>query len=433
MELQTYKNKRICVAISGGVDSVALLHFLKTQEGACGFTLSALHCEHGIRGEESLEDMRFVERYCRDLGVELTVFQEDCPQLAKQEKISLETAARKFRLRCFESLISSKKADFIATAHHLGDEAETVLFRLARGSSLSGAKGMTERDGYLIRPLLSWTKLEIESYVKENGLSYRVDSTNLDNEYTRNKLRHEVLPKLEEAVDGASGNLARFATLAGEDDELLYAFAKELLVETDEGYLVKFSDKKPLFRRASLLALKGLGLEKDYTALHLEQAFALQSLERGAKCTLPKDILAIKTADGVAFCKATKKERAEKAKTQPFTTAGFDGGEYVVSVSSAPIEETGRWRVLKMDAGKLPQDAVFRFREEGDYMERFGGGKKSLKKFFNEKKIDVAERAYLPLIAVGDEIYAVCGVEISEKLRVGESSEKILYLALAKK
>ena len=292
---------------------------------------------------------------------------------------------------------------------------------------------MTERDGYLIRPLLSWTKLEIESYVKENGLSYRVDSTNLDNEYTRNKLRHEVLPKLEEAVDGASGNLARFAALAGEDDELLYAFAKELLVETDEGYLVKFSDKKPLFRRASLLALKGLGLEKDYTALHLEQAFALQSLERGAKCTLPKDILAIKTADGVAFCKATKKERAEKAKKQPFTTAGFDGGEYVVSVSSAPIEETGRWRVLKMDAGKLPQDAVFRFREEGDYMERFGGGKKSLKKFFNEKKIDVAERAYLPLIAVGDEIYAVCGVEISEKLRVGESSEKILYLALAKK
>lgn len=433
MELQAYQNKTICVAISGGVDSVVLLHFLKAQESVCGFSLSAVHCEHGIRGEESLEDMRFVEHYCRSLGVALTVFQEDCIALAKREKMSLETAARNFRKRAFESLISSQKADFIATAHHLGDEAETVLFRLARGSSLSGAKGMAETDGYLIRPLLSWSREKIEKYAEENGLSYRVDSTNLDNEYTRNKLRHEVLPRLEEAVAGASGNLARFALLAGEDDELLYAFAKELLAETDEGYLVEFSEKKPLFRRASLLALKGLGLEKDYTALHLEQVFALQGLERGSKCTLPQNIVAVKECGGIAFRKAVQKQRVEKTAACPFTKDGFDGGAYVVSVSSVPMEENGRWRVLKLDGGKLPQDAVFRFREEGDYIEKFGGGKKSLKKFFNEKKTPVEEREYLPLIAVGNEIYAVCGVEISEKLRVDAGCKNIFYIALCEK
>lgn len=431
MELQAYQNKTICVAISGGIDSVVLLHYLNARKTACGFVLSAIHCEHGIRGEESLSDMRFVEAYCHDLGVPLTIAQEDCVALAKAEKVSLETAARNFRKRAFENMISTRQADFVATAHHQSDEAETVLFRLARGSSLTGAKGMSEQDGFLIRPLLAWTKSDIENYAKENGLHYCVDSTNLDTEYTRNKLRHEVLPRLEEAVDGASGNLARFAALAGEDDELLYVLAKELLLETDEGYLVKFCEKKPLFRRASLLALKGLGLEKDYTALHLEQVFALQKLERGAKCTLPQNILAVKTCDGIEFYKDMAKARKEKAVPCPFTEKGFDGGEYRVRVCDEPVE-SGGWKVLKIDKDSLPKNAVFRFREEGDWMEKFGGGKKTLKKLFNEKKVPVEEREYLPLLAVGSEVYAVCGVEISEKLRVTESTEKILYLVLEK-
>lgn len=432
MKLQDFVNKRICVAISGGIDSVVLLHFLKTKESECGFFLSAVHCEHGIRGEESLEDMRFVEAYCRGLGVELTLFQEDCPALADGQKCSLETAARNFRKRCFDSLISSKKADFIATAHHLADEAETVLFRLARGSSLTGAKGMTEQDGYILRPLLSWTKAEIENYAKTNGLEYRVDSTNLSNAYTRNKLRHEVLPKLEEAVDGASGNLARFAALAAEDDGLLYRLAQALLVEKEGEYLVKCSEEKPLFRRACLVALKGLGLYKDYTALHLEQAFALQALSNGAKCTFPKNIVAVKVADGVIFRKDEETPRAEKPQPQPFSNGDFYGGEYTVKIFQTSVESDEGWKTLQIDRDKLPSGAIFRFREEGDSFRKFGGGTKSLKKFFNEKKLPAEEREYLPLLAVGNEIYAVCGVEISEKLRVDEHTIHRVYLALYK-
>lgn len=432
MKLQDFANKRICVAISGGIDSVVLLHWLKTQESDCGFVLSAVHCEHGIRDEESLSDMRFVEEYCRGLGVELTLFQEDCPARASEEKCSLETAARDFRKRCFERLISSEKADFIATAHHQADEAETVLFRLARGSSLTGAKGMTETDGYILRPLLSWTKAEIGEYAARHGLQYRVDSTNLSNEYTRNKLRHEVLPRLEEAVDGASANLARFAALAAEDDGLLYRLAQALIVKKGEEYLVRFDTERPLFRRACLLALKGLGLEKDYTALHLEQAFALQSLERGAKCTLPKGIVAVKGTDGVIFRKESGETRAEKAAPQPFADGDFNGGAYTVEISETPRESCEGKRTLRIDGDKVPDGAVFRFREEGDSFRKFGGGTKSLKKFFNEKKLPVEEREYLPLLAVGSEIYAVCGVELSEKLRVDEQTKRTLYLVLCK-
>ena len=229
MDLKAFSGKRIAVAISGGADSVALLHYLKSRENECGYTLFAVHCEHGIRGEESIADMWFVQEYCRKLAVELKIFTQDCPARSTREKISLETAARLFRRECFLSLIEEEQADFIATAHHQNDEAETVLFRIARGASLTGASGMKEVDGWLLRPFLSWKKADILEYVATHGLAFCTDSTNADTEFTRNRLRAEVLPTLESAVRGATENLARFAEKAAEDDELLYEYARELL------------------------------------------------------------------------------------------------------------------------------------------------------------------------------------------------------------
>ena len=439
MDLRKFSGKRICVAISGGADSVALLHDLKTHSVGFGYSLCAVHCEHGIRGEASLEDMRFVQELCERQGVELFVFQEDCPARAKREKESLETAARHFRYECFARLIAEKKADYIATAHHQGDEAETVLFRIARGTSLSGAAGIAEENGYLLRPLLDWTKGEILSYVEKNGLQFCQDETNTDVAYTRNKIRLEVLPKLEECVSGAAENIVRFARRAAQDDELLYEYAKELLIEerNEEGtaFTVAFSEKFPLFSRASLLALKGLGIEKDYTAAHLLQAFALQKSERGARTDFPQGAEGVKTEKGILF-------RLKKAPIDcvfpaavPFAEIGFDGGRYEITLSeSLPENQTEGWRTLRVDLDKIPKTAKFRFRKEGDEMQVFGGVKKSLKKLFNERKTPVEERAFLPLIAEEDgEVYAVCGVEISEKIKVDERTENVGYILLKKK
>ncbi|MBE7085460.1 MAG: tRNA lysidine(34) synthetase TilS, partial [Clostridiales bacterium] len=126
--LAVLKNKKVCVATSGGMDSMALLHYLKTQEKTYGYVLSAVHCEHGIRGAESVEDMRFVEGVCHAWDVPLYVFRGDCLAMAKEKKTSVETTAREFRYACFENLLKEGKADFIATAHHVLDQAETVLF-----------------------------------------------------------------------------------------------------------------------------------------------------------------------------------------------------------------------------------------------------------------------------------------------------------------
>ncbi len=433
---EEFRGKRICVAVSGGSDSVALLHELKEYEHSRGYRLSAVHCEHGIRGEESVADMRFVQALCQRLEVPVYLFREDCIKRAKKNKESLETAARSFRYDSFETLLRENKADFIATAHHQNDEAETVLFRLARGASLAGMSAMKEKNGAFLRPFLFRSKRQILDYLQKKGISYREDSTNLQTDATRNKLRLEILPKLEEAIPGATGNIARFAQLAAEDDGLLYELSKGLLTAEEKGFTVAFSAQKSLFTRACLTAMKALALEKDYTAAHLEALFDLQRLERGARLHLPKDIRAERAEKGVRLYVYAKSELPPLPSEKIFSAEGFDGGRYEVKISSEPFEvvETG-WKDLRLDVEKLPKGAVFRFRKEGDYITCFGGGTKSLKKLFNERKIPVEERGYLPLIAEekGGRVYAVCGVEISEQVKVDEATKAVFYILLRKK
>ena len=439
MQLHKFFGKKICVAFSGGVDSTVLLHFLWKNREKYGYFLSAIHCEHGIRGQESLRDKAFCENLCREWDVPLFLFSTNCPARAAREKKSLETAAREFRLECFESLIDNQKADYIATAHHTNDEAETVLFRLARGAALSGARGILPKDGWKIRPILNWTKGEILRYAEENALSYCVDSTNFELSATRNQLRLQVLPALENAVAGATENLARFAFLAAKDDEYLYKLSEKLLCkEKSGGYTVLFSNEEPLFSRACLTALKALGLERDYTSAHLESVFLLQNAERGARLDLPKRVRAEKTGKGICLFvfEKTDEKTVPLKREKPFSEDGFDGGRYEVSVEKTlPLALDSAWKVLRVDAEKIPQDATFRFRKDGDVFKKFGGKSKSLKKFFNEEKIAVSERARLPLIASKDgrDVYVVCGVEIAERLKITEDTQRVFYITVKKK
>ncbi len=431
LRLQNFQGKRICVAVSGGADSVALLHYLKAESEKSGYALIAVHCEHGIRGEESLRDMRFVQSLCREWEIPLELFTSDCVARAKNEKLSLETAARKFRYESFSALLREGKADYIATAHHLNDEAETVLFRLARGTALGGAAAMQPQTGKYLRPFLDSSKEEILEYVRKNGLSFVEDSTNLQTDATRNKIRLEILPKLEESVEGAARNIARFATLAKEDDELLYELSAPLLQEESEGITILFCDKKPLFTRACLTAMKKMGVEKDYASSHLQALFALQDSERGARLDLPK-LRAEKREKGVTLFFPEEEFFSPRTEEKKFDLNGFDGGRYEVNVFLSPPESE---EALRFDLDKLPSDATFRFRREGDVLRKFGGLSKSLKKLFNEKKIPPKEREYLPLIASKESgrVYAVCGVEIAEEIKVDESTRQIVYISTRKK
>ena len=432
MELTKFAGKRICVAVSGGADSVALLHYLRAQESDCGFLLSAVHCEHGIRGKASLKDRYFVEELCKAWQIPLSVFSENCLLRQKEEKESLETVARNFRKECFERLIKEDKADYIATAHHIADETETVLFRLARGTSLTGGRGMREEDGYILRPFLYRSKEEILAYCKAHKLSFRTDKTNFKADATRNKLRLKVLPYLKKIFPFFEKNLARFSYLAGEDDKYLYELSSKLVSHTDKEIHIAFCKEKPLFFRASLTAIKSLGVEKDYTLSHIESVYLLQEKERGKRVCLPQGVRAEKRENCIAFFKEKENKKEPCFEQVPFTKNGFDGGRYAVKIEKNSQNSVDTWQVLRFDEEKMPKDAVFRFRKDGDYIKAFSGHTKSLKKLFNERKIPKDERAFLPVIASenGSEVYCVCGVEISEKIKVTDTTQKTAYIIL---
>lgn len=427
VSLSNLKDKKICVALSGGRDSVALAHYLFVHSGDGGYTLSAVNCEHGIRGEESLRDTAFVKDFCKKLNLPLYCFSADCPAMAREGRVSVESAARAFRYSCFERILSEGKADLIATAHHADDNAETVLFNLCRGSSLSGLKGIGEREGY-IRPFLSVTRSEIDLYIKENSLSYVEDSTNISDEATRNVIRHKVLPVLKESVPGAVKNISRFSALAKEDDELLYSLSQELLSFSSGRAYIKADGRKPLFMRAALIALKKLGVEKDYTYAHLLSAYNLLYAENGAEVSLPKGVRAVREYGQI--CLYIVEEKPFDISL-PFSVGKtlLGGVEITVTKFSDEANEAALngAKILKFNPRALPGGCVFRFRREGDVFKKFGGGTKKLKDFFIEKKIPRKDRDFIPLIACGGEAFAVCGVEISDKIKCADG-EPVCYI-----
>lgn len=403
--LAPYYGKRVCTALSGGADSVCLLHYLYSHAAQFDLSLSAVHVEHGIRGEESLRDLKFCEDLCKSWNIPLEIVSADIPALARKFSQSEEEAGRTFRYEVFLSILQENRADFVATAHHLGDVAETVLFRLARGTSLAGMRAVTQRQG-IIRPLLQTTRTEIQAYLSEHRLPHVEDSTNSDETYSRNYIRHSILPAFEKISGHATEHLVRFASLAAEDDEYLQTLAKREVTMKQGDHYVPVNLPKPLFTRACLWAMKCLGVQKDYTGAHLSELAALQTLQSGKKINLPGGAEAVREYENIVFYRPEP----------PFAERPF--------VKTDLIARDG----LKADLDCFPEGCVLRTRREGDFIIPYGGRKKSLKKFLTDKKISARLGKKLPLIAYGSEILAVVGVEISDKVKITDKTVHIGYL-----
>ncbi len=457
--MKKFAGKRVCVACSGGADSLCLLHYLSLRAAQDGFVLSAVHIEHGLRGEKSKEDAAFVADFCKQKDIPLFSFSFDCRALAAKEKIGVEEAARKARYGAFETLLSDNKADVIATAHHANDEAETVLFNLLRGSSLTGAGGIKEaRRGY-IRPFLRVTKAEILAYAAENRLSFREDETNFIAETTRNKLRLEIFPELEKIVPGAAKNLSAFASSARRDDEFLYSLASSYMCEEkSSGRVIVLARAEngeetpdPLFTRACVLAMKRLGVTKDYTRLHLNALLNLRRSQTGSIAHLPCGIRARRVYGEIEFFVETQPQSATNALKSveidfAYGTHEIGGAKILITQSETEAiaaaekacahtdEKTGanqRAKILLADGARL-KNTVIRFKKEGDTFRKFGGGEKSLKKYLVDCKIPAAMREKIPLIAEkgSKEILVVIGTEISEKVKITPETREIACVVL---
>lgn len=417
-----FKNKKVAVALSGGADSVALFTLFCENADTFGISLSAINVEHGIRGEESREDTEFVRALCEKAGIPLSVFRADIPALAKEQGTGLEEAARKYRQDLFIRTVEAGKADFVATAHHAGDNAESVLFNLFRGCALTGACGIRSfipiGGGGIVRPLLRATKAEILSFLKERGICWREDSTNADTAYTRNFIRKKILSPAKEIFPECEKNISSFAGLAREDDEYLYSLTDRYVREGEE-FFISSDAPRPVFLRCCMRAFRYFGGRKDYTLAAAEEIWSLRERESGAGASLPFGLCAVNDYGKIVVF------RPEKAKEfcYPFSEGEFDCGKYLLRVKRGVPAEEGKklkaqegCRRLFASATRFPEGAVIRQREEGDLFRKFGGGTKKLKEFFIDRKIPARMRDLYPLIAAGKEIFAVCGVEISAKV-----------------
>ena len=271
----------VTVALSGGADSCALLYALYELRGELGITLSACHINHGLRGGESDSDERFARRLCEKLGIPAEVFRVDV-RAAQRKHESIEEAARRLRYGCFEQ-VCAKYGSKLATAHTANDNAETVLMYMLRGTGTRGLAGIPAVRDDIIRPLIFCTREQTEAFCRERGIEYVTDSTNLEDNCTRNRIRHNVLPLLREFNPSFLDAVSRMTSAVAADESFLTGYAEKCAEECahpDGGYYSRKLKELPeaVLIRVISSELRAHGAEPS--ALRIKQCRVL--IEKGA-------------------------------------------------------------------------------------------------------------------------------------------------------
>ena len=433
--------ERVAAGISGGADSVCLLYMLLAWRERCPFTLLPVHVEHGVRGEESLEDAAFTERLCAGLGLPCHVEHVDMNGFALREKLSPEEAGRKLRYAAFKEALG-ESGGRIAVAHNRNDQAETVLLNLARGSGLRGLGGMRPVSGRIIRPLLETSRGEIEDWLRGRGITWRTDSTNDQLCYARNRIRHIALPALTESVNSAAAeHICRAAEKAAEADRYLEKLAEEkysslLQKETEKSIRLDAGgllEEDPLLQeyliRYALRRVSG-GL-KDTGSVHVEAVRELLGKKSGKRLNLPGGVLAVRVGEALVLT-------ADKSGEQPPQVFINGPGTYVCGKKIFRVKLTD-WRGRGCPEEKkytkwLAYDTMknglcLRTRRQGDYLVINAQGQhQSLKKYLIDHKVPAAERDQLILLADGSHILWVVGLRISAAARVTRETETVLEI-----
>ena len=438
----------ILVGLSGGKDSVALLHILCDYAKNVGCKLYAAHINHGIRTDnynnEAQRDEDFCSRLCKKLDIPLFIKRLDIPTLAKNAKVSVEGCARDERYKFFSSVMRENNVKILALAHNANDNLETQIFNLCRGSSVLGIEGIKKTrkiqgiDGYVVRPLLLATTQEIIDYCKKNSLEYVTDSTNFELDATRNKIRHRVIPELEAIFSSCANSSGRLSLLAGEQNDFISLEAEKFisghLVRIDGGYsmpIIEFSNLHVALRRTVISdVFKKLDISLEFT--HIDAAINLiyKAVPHSA-IDLPKGAV-IKIEDGqILALKFDTKEKNHffdvplhmgfNVINDSFAIGLYDEKNCEEFVESVYTLYT--YSVAKCDKIKCMHA---RQRISGDIITD-GGNHKSVKKLLCDKKIPLTTRDLLPIVCCGEEIIYIplCALSDSAKVRENGSYVKI--------
>ena len=451
---------RIVAGISGGADSVCLFFALLELQKEMDFAFYAVHINHGYRGEASDRDEQFVRDLCEKYGVPLQVFSVDLESTAKKRKQSLEEAGREIRRGLFEKEMQSRNACKIALAHHENDNAETFLWNLCRGCGLHGLGGIRPVNGVYIRPLLGMTRGEIETFLQKRQQPYCTDATNLETDYTRNKLRHLVLPVLEEQINRQT--IRHMNTTMEElrelDDyvEMQVEAAYQACVEKeqDENCLIR---KEPLLQYPELLQNKVIfrclaetaATQKNLGRVHVEDVRALLEKQPGRSLDLPARVRAVREYEGVRLKKIRyEKEQSVKDRyTEQNAVCLAIPGTTVLPEQNLKVT----CRILEKnplsEGTDIPQKTYtkwfdydiikkclhIRTRQSGDWITVDGAGhRQKLKSWFVNKKIPYKQREEIPLIAEGNQIVWILGYRMGSAYRISSETKRILQIDVEK-
>lgn len=415
----------VAVGVSGGADSVCLLHALCALREEYGIKLLAVHVNHGIRGREALRDENFVRGLCEKLGVKLEVFSADVPALAKETGLGLEECGRKVRYELFEST----GADAVAVAHTLSDSIETALFNFARGTGLRGVCGIPPKRDKIIRPLIECTRAQVEKYCEENSLLFVTDSTNNTDDYARNKIRHGAVPALCGVNAEFSKCALRFFETAAAENEYIELQAKALIEEskTDCGYsAAAFQNAHPALGKRAVALLVAPKLSKPAENRHIELCMSIIS-KGGGKAELSKDLY-ICVRGGIISFQSKEEEIPEwSARPDGFFAETPVGGFSLQKADLSSLEKNELKNCL--DADKLKNRLVFRSRFAGDsFCDPKRKNTKTLKKLFNEAKIPPEKRNGVAVLDCEGKIAWLEGFGASAEFAAGPETKNVFIV-----
>jgi tRNA(Ile)-lysidine synthase len=424
------RDDKILVALSGGLDSVVLLRlFLKA-----GYDVAAAHCNFLLRGPESDGDERFVRDLCEKWGVEL--FVRSCPaeKYSKQEKLTIQEAARELRYGFFEELIKTKNFSKIAVAHHADDDLETFFINFFRGSGVSGLKGIPVARDRIIRPLLPFERKELETFAQNEHLSWREDSSNSSDKYLRNRIRHHLLPVVEKLVESKKGIKESLAFLKDDAfllEQLLEEKKKELITVTDDLIEIRIDEVGDERLRRPLL----YHLIRDYGFNGSDAVEINNALEQNVT--------------GVLFFSGDHELVVNRGHLLIRKRVQREAGEYLINNEVRFLEKPfkAQWEILTFhdlnkeelkdpekaffDLDKLTFPLVLRKWKKGDRFIPFGmKGSKLISDLLIDLKVDAFQKENVWLLLSGREIIWVVGYRISDKVKVTGKTETVLKISL---
>ncbi|HYF81905.1 MAG TPA: tRNA lysidine(34) synthetase TilS [Clostridia bacterium] len=435
---------KIVVGVSGGPDSLCLLHVLKELCGEYGCSLYAAHLNHKFRGEAADADAVFVGEICREWGIPAFIETFDVPAYIEETGLSPEEAGREIRYKLFDRVCQEVGGNKIAVAQNLNDHIETILMRFMRGSGIDGLKGIEFVRGNIIRPLLEIERCKIEEYCAENGLAPRLDKTNLEPIYHRNKVRLELIPYIKKNFNpNIMMALNRFSILIKDENDFMETEAEsELYAVADifDDRVVMDVPKLTALHTALQRRIIRQCIEKLSNTLngfefkHFEGVLKLAQKSTGAAVMLPYKLKAYKSYDKLVLVKdIVKADKKCYYKLKYDYDNSIDTANGWITIEKRKAKDIGELRgqrdMIYIDPSKIKEGLVLRHREPGDMFAPIGmKGTKKLKEYLIDEKVPREERDEIQLIADGNEIVWIAGGRLSEKYKITDETSAAVVI-----